>query len=114
MKKSAILLENVLRDIRNERTPEWSNSDYFVGTVIAAWSINLMYKPSNYESLRETYNGWASKEIYGLPDYTFNIHPYRSFFLGQIWTSSRCHGEVNIEKPRTTRSQVLAWSYRVL
>ncbi len=78
--KAAKYLEDVCRDMRNERTPQWSGSDYYVATVISSWAINLMWIPSNYEGIGETYDGWASKEKYGLPDYTFVIHPYPSAF----------------------------------
>ncbi|MHC1592255.1 MAG: hypothetical protein ACXQS8_09225 [Candidatus Helarchaeales archaeon] len=87
MKKAARYLEDVLRDIRNERTPQWATSDYFVGTVLSSWAINLMCIPSNYESIGETYDGFASKDKYGLPDYTFGLHPFpptfRMFFIQQ-------------------------------
>ncbi|MHA1231199.1 MAG: hypothetical protein ACTSRP_07250 [Candidatus Helarchaeota archaeon] len=78
--KSAKLLVDVLKDIRNERTPQWSLSDYYVGTVISSWAINLMCQPSNYESIAETYDGRAAKELYGLPDYTFGLEPFPSAF----------------------------------
>jgi len=80
MNKAANMLLDVLKDIRNERTPQWANSTYHVGTVISSWAINLMCIPSNYESTAETYDGWASKEKYGLPDYTFALHPFPSAF----------------------------------
>ncbi len=80
MTKSANILMDVLKDIRNERTPQWSDADYYVGSVISSWAINLLCIPSNYESAGETYDGWASKEIYKLPDYTFTLHPYPSAF----------------------------------
>ncbi|MHC1590837.1 MAG: hypothetical protein ACXQS8_02025 [Candidatus Helarchaeales archaeon] len=80
LKKSAKYLEDVCRDMRNERTPQWATSDYYIATIITSWAINLMWIPSNYESIGETYDGWASKEKYGLPDYTFCIHPYPSVF----------------------------------
>ncbi|MHA1380781.1 MAG: hypothetical protein ACTSRG_20635 [Candidatus Helarchaeota archaeon] len=80
MGKAADLLMDVLKDIRNERTPQWATSDYYVGTVVSSWAINLMCIPSNYESAAETYDGWASKEVYGLPDYTFALHPFPSAF----------------------------------
>jgi hypothetical protein len=80
MTKSAHILMDVLKDIRNERTPQWANADYYVGSVVSSWAINLMCQPSNYESAAETYDGWASKELYKLPDYTFTLHPYPSAF----------------------------------
>ena len=78
--KSAKVLVEELKDIRNERTPQWSNSDYYLGVVISSWAINLMYQPSNYESIAETYDGRASKDIYKLPDYTFGLEPFPSAF----------------------------------
>ena len=78
--KSAKILMDVLKDIRNERTPQWANSDYYVGTVISSWAINLMCQPSNYESIVETYDGRASKDKYGLPDFTFGLDPFPSAF----------------------------------
>lgn len=80
MSKAATILMDVLKDIRNERTPQWANADYYVGTVVSSWAINLMCIPSNYESIAETYDGWASKEKYGLPDFTFSLHPFPSAF----------------------------------
>jgi hypothetical protein len=78
--KSANMLLDILKDVRNERTPQWAKSDYSVGTVISSWAINLMCIPSNYESIGETFDGRASKDSYGLPDYTFSLHPFPSAF----------------------------------
>ncbi|MHA1785030.1 MAG: hypothetical protein ACTSVE_07505, partial [Candidatus Helarchaeota archaeon] len=80
MKKGAEMLQDVLRDIRNERTPEWSTSSYFSATVISSWAINMLCLPSNYECIGDMYDGWASKEKYGLPDYTFALLPFPSAF----------------------------------
>lgn len=78
--KSAKALVDVLRDVRNERTPQWSGADYYVGTVISSWAINLMCSPSNYESIAETYDGRASKNKYKLPDFAFGLEPFPSAF----------------------------------
>lgn len=78
--KASNMLMSVLKDVRNERTPQWSDAMYYVGTVISSWAINLMCIPSNYESIAETYDGKASKDMYGLPDYTFSLHPFPSAF----------------------------------
>jgi hypothetical protein len=85
MTKASQMLVDVLKDIRNERMPQWANAEYQVSTVVSSWAINLMCIPSNYESIAETYDGRASKEAYGLPDYTFSLYPFPSalnmFFL---------------------------------
>jgi hypothetical protein len=78
--KSAKILMDVLKDVRNERTPQWATADYCVGTVISSWAINLMCQPSNYESIAETYDGRAAKDKYGLPDCTFGLEPFPSAF----------------------------------
>ncbi|MFX1297624.1 MAG: hypothetical protein ACFFD2_22595 [Promethearchaeota archaeon] len=78
--KAANMLMSVLKDVRNERTPQWADAEYYVGTVVSSWAINLMCIPSNYESIGETYDGRASKDKYGLPDYTFGLHPFPSAF----------------------------------
>ncbi len=78
MNKASQMFMDILKDIRNERTPQWADADYQVGTVVSSWAINLMCIPSNYESIGETFDGWASKELYGLPDYTFSLHPFPS------------------------------------
>ncbi|NHI92249.1 MAG: hypothetical protein EAX96_07075 [Candidatus Lokiarchaeota archaeon] len=80
MKKAASIMQDVLRDIRNERTPEWAHAQYFSANVLSSWAINLMCIPSNYESIGEMYDGWASKEKYGLPDYTFALLPFPTAF----------------------------------
>ena len=80
MKKGAIMLQEVLKDIRNERSPQWSDSGYFSATLKSSWAINLLCIPSNYEALGDMYDGWASKELYGLPDYTFALLPFPTAF----------------------------------
>ncbi len=80
IKMGAVRLQDVLKDIRNERTPQWSDSGYFSATLLSSWAINLLCVPSNYEALGDMYDGWASKELYGLPDYTFALLPFPTAF----------------------------------
>ncbi|NHI91969.1 MAG: hypothetical protein EAX96_05660 [Candidatus Lokiarchaeota archaeon] len=75
-KKTSIRMLDVLRDIRNERTPQWSSADYFVISVWVSFALNVIFEPSNYESMDSTYQGWAAKEIYGLADYIFLLYPW--------------------------------------
>ncbi len=83
-KASSKLLE-VFRDIRNERTPQWANSLYFSASVWVSFALNVIFEPSNFESIASTFDGWAAKEHFNLPDYLFAFYPWPTmlnmFFL---------------------------------
>ena len=83
--KAAGRLLEVFRDIRNERTPQWANSLYSTATVWVSFALNVIFEPSNFESIASTYDGWAAKKHFGMPDYLFSFHPWPSmlnlFFL---------------------------------
>ncbi len=76
LRKSSLRLIDVLKDIRNERTPQWAGAHYFVVNAYETFALNLLYEPSSYESICQGYNGWAAKEIYHLPDYAFALIPW--------------------------------------
>ncbi|HUX98936.1 MAG TPA: hypothetical protein VMV49_05245 [Candidatus Deferrimicrobium sp.] len=76
LRKSSLRLMDVFKDIRNERTPQWSTADYYVINAYETFALNLLYEPSSYENISQGYDGWAGKEIYGLPDYAFALVPW--------------------------------------
>ncbi len=76
LRKSSLRLMDVFRDIRNERTPQWSNAGYNVINAYETFALNLLYEPSSYESICQGYDGWAAKELFGLPDYAFALMPW--------------------------------------
>jgi hypothetical protein len=83
--KASEKLIDVFRDIRNERTPQWAGSIYYSASVWVAFALNVIFEPSNFESIASTYDGWAAKEKFKLPDYLFAFYPWPSmlnlFFL---------------------------------
>lgn len=76
IRKSSLLLIDIFKDIRNERSPEWANAGYHVVNAYETFALNLLYEPSSYESLCQGFDGWAAKEMYGLPDYAFALVPW--------------------------------------
>jgi hypothetical protein len=66
----------VLRDIRNERTPQWSSSSIHLAFIWASGVLNLLMESSNYEALGQMWDGLAAKLIWGLGDYIFAFHPF--------------------------------------
>lgn len=66
---------DVLRDIRYERTPQWSQSSYMAAIIWSSAAVNLILLQSNYESFGGLWDGLQSK-IFGLPDYLFLYCPW--------------------------------------
>ncbi len=83
--KASEKLIEVFRDIRNERTPQWATSIYYSASVWVSFALNVIFEPSNFESIASTFDGWAAKQQHKLPDYLFCFHPFPSilnmFFL---------------------------------
>ena len=66
---------DVLKDVRNERTPQWKKSSYH---IILAWcsaGLNMVVENSNVETMGAMFDGVAAKFLYGLKDYYFNFFP---------------------------------------
>ena len=70
---------NVLKDIRNERTPHWNRSSYNVVMVWMSGACNLGVEISNYEAIAGVYDGITTKKNWGLPDTYFDYIPYPPF-----------------------------------
>ncbi|MBD3230194.1 MAG: hypothetical protein GF329_18595 [Candidatus Lokiarchaeota archaeon] len=79
LNQAANRLIQVLRDVRNERTPQWNDSNYH---IIIGWCsavINMLLEKSNIEVLGCMHDGLASKDIYRLKNYWFNFFPAPTF-----------------------------------
>ncbi|NVM54382.1 MAG: hypothetical protein HWN66_11825 [Candidatus Helarchaeota archaeon] len=83
--KTAMRLFDVLTDIRNERTPWWAKSDYTVSIVWVSYAVELFLQGSNYETLTKIFDGWAARELYGLPDYIFSMFSNLPSVLGGMF-----------------------------
>ncbi|NHI92168.1 MAG: hypothetical protein EAX96_06660 [Candidatus Lokiarchaeota archaeon] len=73
--KTARLILDVMKDIRNERTPQWSNSLYSVVMLHTSGLFNFFVEPSNYEVLGSVWDGYNSKRYHGMKDHWFMFYP---------------------------------------
>ena len=67
MDKIAKLAEDILLDVRNERNPQWSQSDYSIGLIWGSGTVELMCKSSNFETLSCMYDSLNGKRLYNVP-----------------------------------------------
>jgi len=68
---------DILKDIRNERTPQWSDSPYY---VIVTWGLgvaNAGLEISNFENIAFIHDGVNYKK-WGFPDAIFLFAPFPS------------------------------------
>jgi len=69
-------LQDVLRDVRNERAPQWSNSTYIIGMVWGGAMANMLLERSSWEAMAGIWDGISAKKAYGMPDYWFAFVPW--------------------------------------
>ena len=74
LKKCAEMMMGTLKDIRNERTPEFNDSLYTVCCCYATSMFNMFAELSNYEVILTIFQGLAAKS-FGLPDHVFLYYP---------------------------------------
>jgi hypothetical protein len=67
-------IRDILLDIRNERTPQWTESTYQIGVGYGSM-MHLAYEMSNYEGFGRIFDMIAAKRIYGMPDVGFTYIP---------------------------------------
>ncbi len=76
---------DILKDIRNERTPHWKDSLYFTCVVWYTGFIDQVGYISNYESLGGIWDGLAAKKL-GVPDQFYAYVPWppliQNFVIG--------------------------------
>ncbi len=78
--QGAQLLIDILKDVRNERTPQFSDSLLWVSCCWSSAMFNLFSELSNYETLSSIFNGLASKTLFKLPDHYFIYYPMPPLF----------------------------------
>jgi len=71
-------IKSTLRDVRNERAPQWVNSAYLIAAAYGSATIELYSELSNYESFGTLWSGLNAKRIFGLPDLWFSYIPMPS------------------------------------
>ncbi len=83
----AKLLVDILKDIRNERTPQFSTSLLWVSMCWSSAMFNMFSELTNYETLSSIYNGLASKVLFKLPDFYFIYYPIPPMFGSLIYST---------------------------
>ncbi len=81
-------LIDILKDVRNERTPQWANSAYQTSAVWGTGAWNLAFEFSSYEGIAGLYDGVAAK-TYGFPDYWFSYVPWPPLVQTAIYSGRR-------------------------
>ncbi len=66
----------VLKDIRNERTPQWSTSTYHVCLCWMSEACNLGVEISNHESFAGVYDALTAKSVWNLFDNYVSLIPW--------------------------------------
>ena len=69
-------LISVLKDVRNERAPEYANSTYQIGMAQGSGMANVVCEASSWEAWAQIWDGIAAKQEYGLPDHWYNYVPW--------------------------------------
>ncbi|MBD3230113.1 MAG: hypothetical protein GF329_18185 [Candidatus Lokiarchaeota archaeon] len=86
LQDSATNMMSILKDIRNERTPQWSHSTYHIANIYISGAINSMLELSNYGAYTQMWDGLATanKRFYNLHDHWFNFIPWPPMILALI------------------------------
>lgn len=69
---------DILKDIRNERTPQWSNAAYYTIIVWGLGVSNAGLEISNFENIAYLHDGVNYKQ-WGFPDACFLFYPWPAF-----------------------------------
>lgn len=68
-------VREILIDIRNERTPQWSQSAYYVAFYFMVGVANSSMEFSSYNSLGIIWDGCNADERYGIDNCIYNYEP---------------------------------------
>ncbi|MHA1784234.1 MAG: hypothetical protein ACTSVY_11805, partial [Candidatus Helarchaeota archaeon] len=83
--KSAQRLEGILRDVRNERTPQFSNSLYTVSMCYSSAMFNIFAEMSCYETMGSVFDGLNAKNLYKLREMHFLYYPVPPLFSSLVY-----------------------------
>lgn len=75
----------ILLDVRNERTPQWTDSPYFTGACRLTGVLNCLLELSNYELFYHVYNNYNTKRVYRMKDLIFSVTPFPQLLYSGIF-----------------------------
>ncbi len=67
---------DILKDVRNERTPQFAHSTYLCGIIWSSGMAQQLMERSNWETWASIHDGVNAKSHYKLPDYWFCYIPW--------------------------------------
>ena len=73
--KAGMKVIDLLRDVRNERTPQYSHSEYYLAPLWVMSLVDLFIQPSALEILGALWDGLNAKMAYKLHDSFFTVAP---------------------------------------
>jgi hypothetical protein len=82
-------LIDILKDVRNERAPQFATSAYMIGMVYGTGMANVMAERSNWEAIANIWDGVRAPDVYGLPDYWFAFVPWPTLLKTLTFMSRR-------------------------
>ncbi len=74
--KSGNRILDILRDVRNERSPQWADAAYSTCMLWISGATNIFCEPSSWSALAEIWDGVTAKKNYGRPDHWFCYTPW--------------------------------------
>ncbi len=80
-------LLDVLKDVRNERTPQWATSAYTISMVYGSGVINILNEVSSYEAMGMIYDGISAKRSVG--EYLYCYYPWPPLIETMTYMSRR-------------------------
>ena len=72
--EAARRIKDILIDVRNEKTPQWAQSAYYICIFFMVGGANMTLELSNWNVLGQVWDGVNAKN-YGLSDCIFNYEP---------------------------------------
>jgi len=72
--ETARRIREILRDVRNERTPQWKDSAYYIAIFFLFGGGSISMEISNWEALGRTWDN-VNTTKHGLPDCIMNYEP---------------------------------------
>lgn len=72
--EAARRIREILVDIRNEKTPQWAHSTYYICIFFMVGASNVSLEISNWNAIGQIWDG-VNATCYGLPDCLYNYEP---------------------------------------
>ena len=76
MNKAGHRISDILRDVRNERSPQWASSSYIACQVWVSSAVSIVVEPSSWEAFSAIWDGISAKTHYGLADSWMGYFPW--------------------------------------